>query len=427
MRYILVLLTILGATGLSYFAPIYAVCLFLWQNIFQPLRFAFHHGSLPLASYVLVVLLGSFAFNWYKGTFKPRVNFFTWAVPVFLGWVLVCAAVSEYEPALENFVKVLKYLLPLVLISTIVQTRKDVELVIAVLMFSVGLWAAAGGILGPLHGAYPFLNIEGSQMTDNNEVAAATVGYIPFVVYFIFNYRWKFRLLVRLGLVGFLLVSISSIVFSQSRGAAVALGALVCFHVVFLSRSKIRDFIVIGAIAGIGFTFLPQSFLDRMGTIELGVEQTEGSAQNRMALMKAAFEGTLDNPVFGMGPYCWLQGSNKYIDDPHNPHDVWVKCSVEIGVPGLALYLWIILTTLGKLYGTSRKALKAGDKPEGQICLALMASIISICLGLTFLSQPYWEYQWAIMGTGCGFATWYSSRPKKAAMGSGVGRAKRPA
>ncbi len=410
MRYLLVLIAIMAGSVLSFFSPIYAVCLLLWQDIFQPLSFAFHFGEIPLAMYTIALLAISYFYHLFRGNLHPILNVFIFQTVLFLLWILVCTLVSPYVSAMPGFVKVLKYLIPLLFISTMVASRRDAELIMATLMFSVGLWAAAAGVLGPIHGAYPFLNIEGGQMGDNNEVAAATVGYLPFCLYFIFNYRWRFKFLGRAGLVLLFLVSLSSIAFSQSRGAAVALAVLVLFYIVFLSRKKIRETLVIGVFVSLALYFAPSSFYERMETIEMGSTQTEASAQNRMSLMTAAWHGMQDNPIFGMGPYCWLEGCDAYTDDAHNPHDVWLKCGVELGFPGLIIFVIIIGTQLVQLKMLSNRAAKLGDMQTCNVALALMASIVGICVALSFLSQPFWEYLWAILATGAGLQAVYTRK-----------------
>jgi probable O-glycosylation ligase (exosortase A-associated) len=394
--------------------PVFGACLFLWHDIFQPLTFAYRTGEFPLAIYCEGIMLLGFIYHASRGSIRLRKNHFVVLTSIYLAWILICAIVSPYPAAWDGLVLILKYLVPMLIVSQFVRKSFDAEMIMATLMFSVGIWASAAGVLGPIQGAYPFLDIEGGQMTDNNEVAAATVGYLPFCIYFIFNYRGRFKPAMRIGLALFMLVSLSSIAFSQSRGAAVALGAMALLYLAFLSRHKIRDLVVVAVVASAALYFAPESFYARIGTINLGAEQTEESAHNRMELMKAAWRGSLDHPVFGMGPYCWLEGYAEYINDRHNPHDVWMKSSVETGFVGLGLFATIILTVCVKLGRLRRAALGIGDKRAAGIALAIMTSIVGVCAALSFLSQPYWEYLWAILAAGGGFYGNYMAALPKA-------------
>ncbi len=403
MRFLLVLVSVAIGSAASFFNPVFCACLFLWHDIFQPLTFAYRMGQYPLAIYCEAVLVFGFAFHVFRGRIKPRNNRFIVLTSVFLCWILVSAIVSSYPTAWTGLIAILKYLVPMMIVSQFVRTPFEAEMIMATLMFSVGIWSAAAGVLGPIHGAYPFLNIDGGQMSDNNEVAAATVGYVPFLVYFIFHYQGRFRLPVKAGLSVFLAITLSSIAFSQSRGAAVALAVLTVMYIVLLSRRKIRDFIVVALVAAVALHFAPDSFWKRIGTINIGTEQTEASASNRMALMHAAWLGTLDHPIFGMGPYCWLEGYAEYIADRHNPHNVWMKSSVETGFVGLGLFLAVIISVCWQMSRLRKKALALGDTRTASIALAILSSVVGICAALSFLSQPYWEYLWAILATGGGF------------------------
>ncbi|MDB5047950.1 MAG: hypothetical protein JWO30_1021 [Fibrobacteres bacterium] len=428
MRLLLVLLCVAVGTVAAALEPVFAACLFLWHDIFQPLTFAYRYGEYPLALYAQGVLLVAFGYHAYRGRIHLRANHFVILTLVFLAWILVCTFLSPYPSAWSGFVMILKYLIPMMIISQFVKSKFDAEMLMLTLMFSVGIWAAAAGVLGPLHGSYPYLEIEGGQMTDNNEVAAATVGYLPFCIYFIFNYRWRFKVWGRLGFAAFLVISLSSIAFSQSRGAAVALGVLGILYLMLMSRRKIRDFTVMAVVVSLALFFAPKSFYERMETVQIGAQQTEESAQNRMLLMHAAWSGSLDHPIFGMGPYCWLDGYYEYTNDRHNPHNVWMKSSVETGFVGLALFLAVIGTVCFNLKRLSSAALAVGDKRASSIALSLMASIVGVCAALTFLSQPYWEFLWAIMAVGAGFyANYMAAYPKLRSLVQEKARARKTA
>jgi probable O-glycosylation ligase (exosortase A-associated) len=424
MRFLLVLCCVAGGSAAAAFLPIFCACIFLWHDLFQPLTFAYRTGEYPLAIYCEAVLVLGFVYHAFRGTIRLRRNHFVDLTCVFLAWIFITAVVSSYPSAWTGYVSILKYLVPMLIVSQFVRTPFDAEMIMATMLFSIGIWAAAAGVLGPIHGAYPFLDIEGGQMTDNNEVAAATVGYVPFLVYFIFNYRWRFRLPVKLGLSLFLVITLSSIAFSQSRGAAVSLGVLAILYIIVLSRRKIRDFTLVATTVALALYFAPESFWKRISTINMGTEQTEASAHGRMELMHAAWLGSLGHPIFGMGPGCWLDGYAEYIPDRHNPHDIWLKCSVETGFPGLALFAAVILTVCYKLIRLRKAALSIGDQRTASIAMAIISAIVGVCAALSFLSQPYWEFLWAILATGGGFyANYMAALPRLRAK---VGKAARP-
>ena len=286
---LLLILGLFAVAGLfSLRAPVYAACLFLWNNIFQPLSFARSPAAFPAAQAVLAVLVGSYALHIARGKLKPRANWLILYSPVLLGWILVTALVSPIPHAMEGFVEILKYLLPLFFISIGLRSIPDIKILSILLTLSVGVWSAQAGVHGLVKGVTRDMAIEGGQMTDNNDFMAATVSILPMLLYLAFSYRGKFKGWAKAGGLLIAALSVAAIVFSGSRGAALGLAASAMLYVALVSRKKLRDGLSLVAIVSVVLLFLPDAFWERMSTIRLGSEQTEGSAQERMHMMTAA-------------------------------------------------------------------------------------------------------------------------------------------
>lgn len=398
MRLILVLLLFAVAGFFSLRAPVFAACLFLWNNIFQPLSFARSPGAFPAAQLVLAVLAGAYTLHMAKGTLKPKANWLIWYSPVLLGWILVTALVSPIPTAMDGFVEILKYLLPLLFISIGLRSINDIKILSIMLTLSVGVWSAQAGVHGLVKGVSKDMAIAGGQMTDNNDFMAATVSIIPMLVYLAFSYRGKFRRWAKSG--GLLIagLSVAAIVFSQSRGAALGLAASAMLYVGMVSKRKLRDGLGIFVIIGVVLLLLPDAFWDRMSTIKLSSEQTEGSAQERMHMMTAAFRAVVDKPIFGVGPDCWLAVAYQYSGLHFDPHNIWLKLTAEIGIPGLILYLIALGATIGQLFKVRRLAAGRRDAESGNLATTLIMVIIGFIMPSTFLSHPFSEWLWAWLG-----------------------------
>src|SRR4051794_22938072 len=117
MRFGIVALIYLVGAGVSMLSMAAASSLFLWNNIFQPLSFAKREGEYPVAYFVLAVLIAAYAVNLARGKFKPNFGAYFACVSAMIGWLLVTTAVSSYPaPAWEEFIRLMKYLLPLLFI-----------------------------------------------------------------------------------------------------------------------------------------------------------------------------------------------------------------------------------------------------------------------------------------------------------------------
>jgi probable O-glycosylation ligase (exosortase A-associated) len=395
MRFLVVMLIYASGTVLAFRYMAFAAGLFLWNDIFQPLEFARNPGRFPSAYYVTAILILSYCISWFRGKIKPRFTAFFFLLCILMAWQGLTAVLSPFRPiCLDQFILYLKYVGPLAFIHTALADKRDLRIVAAVLAGSVAVWSGQAGIYTLIHGANTDLGIPGGQMVDRNDFAAAIVGTVPILFYFLLSYDWKFKLAVRAGILVTLFLSISAIFFSLSRGASLGLAAQLLLFVGYVSKHKIRDGILIVCVAGIGFLFLPQDWFDRMSTIKVGTEQTEGSAKARMNLIVGAYHASLDYPVFGLGPGGWLEMAEAYTGDNHNPHNIYLVLSSETGITGLLLYLLVIGFTYVQVYRTINRAVRRGDKETARLGSALITAIFGLLAAMTFLNRPFNEYLW---------------------------------
>ncbi|MBW8886711.1 MAG: O-antigen ligase family protein [Fibrobacteres bacterium] len=410
----------------------YATGLFLWNDIFQPLTFAKDYGAYPVAYYVLGVLILSYGINLARGNFRPIFGPYFLAAGALLGWILVCTAMSPFQVvAWPEFVRYLKYLLPLMLMFTAINKPRDVLLIAGALCASVAPWAAEAGLHCLIHGVNIDLGIGGGQMAERNDFTAAIVGTLPVLLYFARNYDYKLKIPVRAVLWLFFLLSLSTIFYSLSRGASIGLALMSLSYVLFISRRKFRDtgfLILIGLVV---YLILPAAWFERMGTINLGVDQKEASAASRMNLMTGALHASLDRPVFGWGPDGWLEVAFSYTNDTHNPHNIYLKLSSEVGVPGLILYLVLIGVTFTRTIKAVNLANRMGDKRMAGLGLSFVTGILGLLSAMSFLNAPFNEYLMAWVMLANAFAGVYPAsvarqRGQTKRKAGKAGRAPRP-
>jgi putative inorganic carbon (HCO3(-)) transporter len=398
MRFLIVALIYGAGTVMAARAVVFAACLFLWNDIFQPLEFARDPGAYPVAQYVTGLLLMSFILALVRGRIVLKASAFLILLGVLVAWLGLTTFLSPFrEVAMDQFILYLKYLVPIAVIHVALRSKQDIRILSAVLCGSVGVWAAQAGVFCLIHGPREDLGIPGGQMGDRNDFAAAIVGTAPLLVYFLFSKDLKFKIPLRILIAATLVLSLTAVFFSLSRGASVGLGASLMLYVGYVSKTKIRDTILIVAAAGLVLLCLPQSWYDRMNTINVGAEQTEGSAKNRMNLMTGAWNATKDHPVFGLGPGGWLEVAVAYTGDSHNPHSIYLVLSSETGFTGLALYLMVVIFTYVRVSRTINRALKKGDDETARLGSALIMAIFGLLSAMTFLNRPFNEYLWAWM------------------------------
>jgi probable O-glycosylation ligase (exosortase A-associated) len=342
-----------------------AAAFFFWNNFFQPLWFARTPGMFNSGVFVFVVLLISVAVGFVKGNLKLRFNLFILFYLILLSWMVI-STLSSPTPKFgwDGIAFHLTYHLPVLLIASVIHSKDDVQKIMTVIAISIGFYASKVGISCLKSGANQAVAFEGGQMSDNNYFMAAVVSMVPFFIYSIFHYDSYFPKIMRKVFIAISVLSVVAIVFSNSRGAAIGLAALILLYIVLVSKRKIRDVVIIGVLATITFFLLPKSFFERMSTIEVGVEQKEASASARMNLMQSAYKCALDHPVFGVGPECWIKGGHAwfYARDNHLPHCGYLKFAAELGFVGLFIYLIFVTYTILCLLFIRNRLEYDGDK-----------------------------------------------------------------
>ncbi len=404
MRLALVTLFFAVWAALCWLRPVYGSGLLIWVDIFAPLEIAYSAGAYPFSKWAFYAMLLSLAINVVFRGYKVQFTFFFVLWVLIMAWSTYTAWVSPFQtlswPGLE---RMNKYLFPILIASMTMATLRDVKFLAATLAMSIGIWGAQLGIGALKNGVNKFMQIPGTQMGDNNFIAAAVVAAIPVLVYFAKAYNWKFRPLVRVLFAIMLFLCLCTVVFSNSRGAALGVVGNILIYLVFISKRRFRDWSICIILGFIVAAILPQSFYDRLSTLKtVGKQDTEASAGERLLLVKSTIKAIGDYPINGVGPYSWVAISSSYtgIETAMQPHNIWLKCGVELGLPGLFLFCLLVFGTIIRLLIARQQAIREKNKEYEDLAVALASSLIGYTISLTFLSNYDLEYQWAWLAVG---------------------------
>lgn len=289
------------------------------------------------------------------------------------------------------------------LIPVLVDDLPKYRLTLLVICYSIGLEAAKQGwaqlVLNPggqNNNPHPVLG-------DNNGVGMAMMMLIPFFIAFAHTAKSRLeRGVHRFFLAGLFYRGIST----YSRGAFLAAGVLGAFT---FARSKRKFRAVVGSalVAGLALSVMPDRFWDRMSTITASDEERDASAAGRLHFWEVAKVMADARPLTGVGFNAYRQAYLKY--DPSGGawgenravHSAWFGVLAEMGYPGLALFVAILV---GNVFVASRirRGAKALDGPDGVelglYAAALQTSLIIFAVGVTFLNGQYNELYWHLIG-----------------------------
>jgi len=415
MRFIAVLLIFAYGSFLSTQSFAWGACLFLWNNIFQPMGFAYRHGALPVAQFVFVVLVFSYLLHLGRNTFKPRMNYMVGMSIIFLFWLALSSMFSPFQNIVwHEYFEIIKYIAPLMLISSALYRYRDILLISATLMLSVGMWSAQGGVKGLVSGVTPSMAIKYSQMSDNNDFVAAAVGILPMLLFFIYNYKGRYKPQVKLFLWAMFALTIAAIIFSNSRGAVVGVIGLIFFYILIASKKRLRDIVILSVVLLSVSIVLPDTFWERMSTIELSLEhQSEASASSRLHLMRSAFDCAMDNPIFGVGPNSWLYVAEHYAGTDSEPHSAYIKVAAETGFVGAGIFITLLIVTIRRLLVQRKRLILEENLDLSKLSLTLAMVLVGIAIPFTFLNHPYSEFLWAWLAVANAFLVMVSLQKER--------------
>ena len=245
------------------------------------------------------------------------------------------------------------------------------------------------------------------NLSNPNALAAYLLLTVPFC-FFIFLQSKKIAVKALASLVTLMLLGMT--LRTGSRSGLVSIRDLSAY--IFFSASVPKKILMATLSIALMISsplYLPDSVLARFRTLmgqeaqissggdedERQADFAEGSTHSRSYLLRKSIDFTLANPVFGVGPGMFAVASSdeaKAEGDPalwQQTHNTYTQVSSETGLPGLAIYLGLILAILN----ATRMPAWAKTDPEFSLlhntALTLRLSLIAFCGGAMFGSFAY--------------------------------------
>jgi putative inorganic carbon (hco3(-)) transporter len=303
-------------------------------------------------------------------------------------------SINPEERVWTQWTEVSKTYLMVFVIAAMIYEQRSIKAYVLVLTASIAFYGFKGGLFTILTGGSERVwGAPGSVIQGNNEIGLGIVMIIPLIAYFYGSSR---SLIGRLSLVLIGFLCFVAVLGTQSRGAAVALGAMAFF----LAATSKKPFFAVGALvfaSVLAFVLMPDVWVDRMMTLKN--HEADGSAMSRLTTWKMLLNVAADRPFVGAG--FALDNSNLYVkyhndfhlgDIPIGPHSIYFQALGEHGYVGLILYLSILGNTwwtLGKL----SKFFRSIDSEEwaANLCKMVQVGLVGFCSGGAFLGLMHWD------------------------------------
>ena len=282
----------------------------------------------------------------------------------------------------------------------------------AVTSFFLGLFAITS-FLG-LAGSHTLQEGRASGGTgDANFFAAGQLIAIPIVLALT---GIAVRPRVRSALYAVLAVDVASVLTTLSRGGLVALAAVLLMALVLPSRTVFRSprqkvvaMLLIAVATGVAFKGLSGEFAPRIQALVSG---KDAGGSGRGVLWNGAWTSVKERPLLGLGYGSFkTQANNLVLRTPgvslshyrlkptgQEVHNAYLGTLAELGIPGLFLFLGVLVSTWRFLNTTAKRARALGETVIARGAGALTLSLVGWAVASIFLSSETSRPLWIIVG-----------------------------
>jgi probable O-glycosylation ligase (exosortase A-associated) len=171
-----------------------------------------------------------------------------------------------------------------------------------------------------------------------------------------------------------LALSATTVVITFSRAGFIALVTIVLLGFVALIRRRLPGAAVAMVLAALVVPpMLPPGYLDRLNTITDIDKDRTGSAQGRWEDFGSAVDVVIKNPVTGVGLGQDILALNEERGATwRSVHNVYLQYAVDLGLPGAALFIWLLVATFR---GAGRVRVRASREPQLRELVALAGGV----------------------------------------------------
>ncbi len=372
------------------------VILFLIMEYLQP-----GHRLPALGEVRLTFLIsGSLLLAWILNLARHRVPIsLNWQIKSYLlfgimGIFSTYNAISIGMAGLVLF-QIAKTLIVFTVMFSVVRSIERLERLVWLYVILHIILAVIGFGIFATTGKRQFGDVGGGFLGDENDSAMALLIMVPYM-YFLLP-RAK-RTLLRLVLLGGMILSSITVLFSFSRGAFVGFLAMVLY---MWGKSSHKLKVGLALLAGvlILFAIMPREYWKR---IESTKDYTwEGSAQGRIDAWKGGLKMLRDSPIFG----CGIGNFSRTYGTRYNTintrwtaaHSMYVEFIGQLGIPGILFLVGTIVITLRTFARVRRAARRRAEEEfrslEG-IMLGAECGFVTYLVTTFFLSSLAYPHLW---------------------------------
>jgi putative inorganic carbon (HCO3(-)) transporter len=407
----------IGLVAVIAFVPVVLTRFTIGVGIFIVSTFLGISGTAQKGIGLLVILV---ALGFLISDRQSQPNFFadhkrlTLLVLLYLAWsVLGLTWATSTGDVLYSLSRYIPNLLVFFVVYSAARDRVDMR--ILAWFFVLGSAVAAGDAVlnPPAASAYSNVSRVGGTFGDPNYLAAVLV--TGFALGAALTRARSLTIFGQASAAAAAALCLVGILFSVSRGGLIALGVCLLAAIVLAGRWRARlgFATLVVVLAGVGYFMVlaPAATRDRLTSAGDG-------GSGRTTIWKVGWREVVNNPIKGVGAGNFSDAGAKYviepgqinhlaasytayfIDTPTVAHNTYLEVLAEEGIPGMVLFMAIVL---GALECARRAAIKfrhAGDEEMELLSYGVLCGTIGFLAASFFLSEEYSKQLYLLLAMG---------------------------
>lgn len=429
MRDLLISAIVFGSIPFILARPYIGILVWSWIGYMNPHRLAYGFAyDMPFAQIIALATVVAILFS--KEPKRIPVTGLTVTWIVFILWLIVATQFALYPADARVYLgSVLKIQFVTFLTLMLITDRRRMDMLIWVIVLSVGYFSVKGGLFTLLTGgASRVYGPRGGMIEENNALALATLMIIPLMHYL---HQHAKRRDVRLLLLVMMALSAVSVFGSQSRGAIVG-GAILAFLFWLKSRRKFVTALALIVLVPPVVMFMPESWHERIATMStdrsadlsdiesmrvrggaitlsapipsrdrLGYWPKDFSALGRVNAWNYAINiasGRLTGGGFDSWSLDTFMLYAPIVEEVQGGHSIYFSVLADSGWPGLILFLII----LAMAWRCAARTSKLADRIEelhwiSDLMRMIQLSLVAYFVAGAFLSLAYFDLPWHLI------------------------------
>jgi probable O-glycosylation ligase (exosortase A-associated) len=378
--------------------PFWATMVFISILLFSPQAYFPALESIRPAMIPAVIGIGAYVLDRIGSgapLFIPRRE--VWVAGALVAWATVTIPLSIWPGGSLNFLVgyFLKTLAMSWLLShsaaTLVRLRQTTWC-LSIMAVGLAMFALHNYLTGVFVEQERVVGNEGALTKNPNDLALMVNIIVPLTMALLLSDR---RPMIRLTLFGMLVVEGLTVISTHSRAGFLTLAAILVTYAWKLRRRAERTWVnAILVLALLSLPLLPSSYFDRMSTIIHTEQDATGSAGERWSDMMIAIRYALSSPVVGAGLGMNVLAMNEARGGEWRPvHNVFLELTMDLGVPGMLLFLWLLWTSVSSAAEVQREADETVETKElSYLAEGIHVSLLAFCLAAMFHPVSYHPY-----------------------------------